>query len=722
MIINEKLRKAMAVQESGNSVEAEKMYWDILRETPNDFIALYHIGVIRFNLGDFQIAADMVERALASHKNSAAYNTLGLALSSLGKTEMAIKAFKQAIAVDARNHEAYNNLAIMLFQKPDLAGVIEACRKAIQIKPDYFLSYYNMGVAQQQQSKPADAIESFKKAISFFPAFPEAHCNMGLALMALGRREEAVAAYRQAIIYRPDFPEAYNNLGQPLNELGRLEEASEIYRKAVDLRPTYTDTFVNLAHTLRQRGLLNEAIATCKEGLTHAPHNLKAQLELGNLRRLACDWSEADSDLRQLLAHVQDVEPFILLSVPATPAEQLFAARKWSAHIPRGKPYVHNRYEHTPKIRIGYLSCDFHMHATAFLMAELFERHDRSKFELIAYSYDRDDGSEIRKRLIKSFDSFVDIHATSDAEAAKKIYEDKINILVDLKGYTHGTRTGILVNRPAPIQVNYVGYPGSMGADFIDYVIGDPTVTPLKDQRFYHEKIVQMPNCYQPNDSKRQIAPQAPSRQDCGLPAQGFVFCCFNASYKISSRFFDVWMRLLKAVPGSMIWLIGMTSAVQDNLKKAAKSRGVDPARLVFAPPIHLQQHLARHKHADLFLDTLAYGAHTTASDALWAGLPLLTIMGETFAGRVGSSALRAVGLPELITNSMAEYEARALELATNPEKLTQLKQKLAQNLPTSALFDIKSYTRDLEEAYSRMWETYKTDKPIAPFTVGVPS
>jgi protein O-GlcNAc transferase len=340
-------------------------------------------------------------------------------------------------------------------------------------------------------------------------------------------------------------------------------------------------------------------------------------------------------------------------------------------------------------------------------MAELFERHDKSKFEIIAYSHAPDDRSELSRRLRYAFDGFIDIRAMTDAEASSRIKADKIDILVDLKGYTKGARTGITARRPAPIQVSFVGFPGTMGADFIDYIIADPIVLPFDQQPNYSERIVHLPHSYQPNDTKRLIANITPTRAECGLPESGFVFCSFNNSYKITPAFFDIWMRLLNAVPGAVLWLLDANGLVKDNLRREAAARGVDPGRLHFAPRIPSPEHLAHHRLADLFLDTLPYNAHTTASDALWAGLPVLTCAGETFAGRVAASLLHAAGLPELVTDTLAGYEAMGLRLAREPELLQSLRHRLLGNRHSAPVFDIARYTLAYEAALTHMWDTF---------------
>jgi predicted O-linked N-acetylglucosamine transferase (SPINDLY family) len=351
-------------------------------------------------------------------------------------------------------------------------------------------------------------------------------------------------------------------------------------------------------------------------------------------------------------------------------------------------------------------------------MAELFERHDRARFEIYGYSTGRDDGSPLRARLVSAFDHFIDAQALSHAEAAQRIHDDRIDILIDLKGYTGDSRTEILVNRPAPIQVNSLGYPGTMGADFIDYIIADPTTAPLNHQPFYSEAIVDLPHCYQPNDTQRAISATTPSRAACGLPEEGVVFCCFNGAYKLSPPLFDVWMRLLLASPGGVLWLLVSAEGVKANLRREAEARGVGGERLVFGDVLPLEDHLARHRLADLFLDTAPINAHTTASDALWAGLPVLTILGDSFAGRVAASLVRTVGLPELVAASLADYEAIALELAADPAKLAALKARLATQRGTAPLFDIARYTADLERAYAAMVERWQGGLPPRAFSV----
>jgi len=351
-------------------------------------------------------------------------------------------------------------------------------------------------------------------------------------------------------------------------------------------------------------------------------------------------------------------------------------------------------------------------------MVELFESHDRECFEVLAYSYGPDDNSAMRARLASAFDRFVDIRALSHPEAARTVHADKVDILIDLKGYTHHARPAISAYRPAPVQVSYLGYPATMGAEFIDYIIVDPFVVPQDQQPFFSERLVHLPGSYQVNDRRREVAGAGASRRDWGLPAGALVFCCFNNSYKISPTFFDIWMRLLRSVPGSVLWLLETNNLVKDNLRSEAGKRGVEAGRLIFAPIVSSAEHLGRHRHADLFLDTLPCNAHTTASDALWAGLPVLTCRGATFAGRVAASLLMAIGMPELVTGSHEDYEWTALALAHDPQRLSAFRSKLENNRDAGAPFDLPKSTANIEAAYARMWQTWSSGQKPAAFSI----
>ncbi len=387
----------------------------------------------------------------------------------------------------------------------------------------------------------------------------------------------------------------------------------------------------------------------------------------------------------------------------------LFSAAKYPAPqhaLWNGKHYSHQR------LRIGYFSADFHNHATAYLIAELFESHDRNQFEIFAFSFGPTTQDKMQTRLEKSFDHFFDLSKQGDHEIAAKARELEIDIAIDLKGYTQDSRPEIFALRPAPLQVNYLGFPGTMAAPYIDYIIGDRVVTPTAHFNMYSEKVAQLAHSYQVNDSQRQIAEQIPSRHQLGLPETGFVFCCFNNNFKITPDVFSLWMRLLSKVDSSVLWLFEGSHSVCHNLRLQAQKHAIDPERLIFAPRMELPEHLARHKQTDLFLDTFYYNAHTTASDALWAGLPVLTCLGNTFASRVAASLLKAIGLPELITHNHDEYEALALDLANHPEKISAIKHKLADNRLTQPLFNTALFRQQIESAYRQMWQRSTFSSP----------
>jgi predicted O-linked N-acetylglucosamine transferase (SPINDLY family) len=524
------------------------------------------------------------------------------------------------------------------------------------------------------------------------PNDAEARNNLGAALLAQGRPDDALRELQQALALKPDHPEAYYNLGNAWRELGKIEGALAAYRTALRLRPDFADALSQLVYH----------------------------------RRHACDWVDYAADEQRLLAMVRSgaprVPPFYLLATPASAADQLACARRWVEPIlPQPEElFRHDIGRNHDRIRLGYLSADFHQHATASLAVELFERHDRARFEVVAYSYGPDDGSPLRRRIEHAFDRFVDIRALPHRAAAERINADEIDILIDLKGYTQHARPHIAAYRPAPVQVSWLGYPATMGAPFIDYILVDSFIVPPDEQPCFTEQLAHLPGCYQINGRNREIAASALSRQECGLPAQGFVFCSFNNSYKITPQMFAIWMRLLAAVPGSVLWLLASNDLVERNLRREAEQRGVEPGRLVFAPRLPLAEHLARHRHADLFLDTLPCNAHTTASDALWAGLPLLTCVGRTFAGRVAASLLAAIGLPELITASLEDYECTALGLARDARRLHELRDVVRRHRETSSLFDSPRFAAELEALLARLWGRWRSGG--APANVTVPT
>ena len=509
-------------------------------------------------------------------------------------------------------------------------------------------------------------------------AFTDAHLHfqLGEALRHLNRYPEAVTAYLAALSRKPDYFHAHVQLGNSFNPLKMHEEARECFKTAIAVGGTQVELVSGMAY----------------EDLH------------------ACRWDYLSEDLAELMRLIESGAgqpvPFQLLAQPSTRRQQLDATRVYARQMfgniaPLAGEFVASAH---PRVRIGYLSSDFLEHATAYLISQVFERHDRSRFEVSAYSYGIDDASPARRRIERGVDRFVEARALSDAGLAQRIRDDGIDILLDLKGYTLGSRNGVMAYRPSPVQVNYLGFPGTLGAPFYDYIIGDPVITPIDHGPDYDEKIAQLPTCYQPNDRSRAIGPR-PSRAVCGLPDHAFVFCSFNGPYKITSDMFDVWCRLLHRIEHSVLWLYQASAQARRNLTAQAERRGIAGSRLIWAEPVHQTQHLARLQLADLVLDTRPVCAHTTASDALWTGVPIITCPGETFVSRVAASVLYAAGLPDLVAPDLARYESKALALAQDRQGLQALKERVAQNRESCALFDSLRYTRELESLFLRMHE-----------------
>jgi len=600
-------------------------------------------------------------------------------------------------------------LACDLVRSGDLTGAAGICAKVLEAAPDQPQALHLLGIAAFQKGYPGEAVELLRRAVRSDPHLAAASNDLGNLLAQQGMLAEAAASYRQAIAEAPDFAGAHNNLGNVLETIGSLEQAVACYRTAVGLQPGYAEAFRNLGSALRRLGRPDEAVTALRAALAINPGFAAAIAQLAYQLKELCDWSQLDDLTAKLIELVEAgsgaVNPFVFLSLETTPRQQLLCAKHWAAEqlgAIRERPLASTGNE---RITIGYLSADFQEHATAHLIAELIRLHDRGRFRVIGYSYGRDDVSPARRQMRESFDEFVDLLDCSHAESAARIRADRVDILVDLKGYTTDARPEILLLWPAPVQVNYLGYPGTMGSGAVDFMLVDRQVVPADEQPYFTERLVHLPDCYQVNDRRRPIAPRVPARPECGLPETALVFCCFNSAYKIAAPMFDIWMRLLAGVPGSVLWLLDANATAAANLRREAESRlSGGAARLVFAPALPNPEHLARFGIADLFLDTLPYNAHTLASDALWGGCPVITCTGRAFPGRVAGSLLRAVGLPELVTHSLADYEAMALQLALDPDRLRAIRGKLQANRLTTALFDSRRFTRHLESAFETMW------------------
>jgi protein O-GlcNAc transferase len=685
----ETLQRAIALHQAGHVAQAELLYRSLLRTAPEHFDALRLLGVAAMQGGRAVEAGELLASALVinPHHPETLYNH-GLALARVGRHNEALARYDAALALRPDFVNALSDRGVALFALARHDEAAASYDRALAIDARNVAALYNRSGALLALQRFPEAIASCDAALVIAPELAPALNNRASALIQQKRYDEALASLDRALLLQPDFGEALYNRGSALADMRRHDEAARDFARAFALDPDLP---------------LIEAL------LLHS-------------RMHCCDWQTFETQSERLIAGVQAgrlaSDPLTLLAISDSPVDQLQCGKAWvrnkgqpsSLPLWKGERYAHER------IRVAYLSADLREHPVAYLMAELFERHDRGRFETAAVSFGSAAPSAMRDRLQRAFDRFLDVREMSDREVAQRLRAMEIDIAVDLMGITAGARTGILAQRPAPVQVSYLGFPGSMGADYIDYLIADRYLIAEDRRQHYAEQVVYLPDTFQATDATRTLA-AAPARGALGLPERGLVFCSFNNSYKITPALFGVWMRLLQGVAGSVLWLVG-NAVVEANLKREAVGWGVDPGRLVFAPRVGYAEHLARCAAADLFLDTLPFNAGTTASDALWAGLPLLTCSGEAFAARMAGSLLHAVGLPELVTTTLAEYEARALALAREPRLLAEVRERLARNRHSAPLFDSDRFRRHLEAAYIGMWERQRRGEPPAAFAV----
>jgi predicted O-linked N-acetylglucosamine transferase (SPINDLY family) len=658
----------------------------------------YQQALNQQNQGQYAEAIAAYETILKQNPEYApAWYQLGVILANTGQTEQAILAYQKALSLNANYAEAYNNLGILAVSHNELEAAITYFQQAINSNSDYAFAHNNLGLALQMQGKFTEAGQKFQDAITKNPDYADAHCNLGVILESQQATEAAIAQLQTAIRLKPNQTKAYKMLGSLLMSLAMAGE---------------TDT-----QTTR---------AIYQQWQAVQPNSLEPSVYLFSLKQWICDWSHRESELNLVRRQIsQEIANGELSSI--SPFEGL--VQPWEKTLQQQIALIHGQtlekqwfkkrqtlsfnYSRSlnKKLRIGYISYDFRNHATSHLMRSLFSLHDRDHFEIFAYSLGPDDHSDCRQQIAATCDFFKDIANLPTEDIAQLIFNDRIDILVNLNGYTKGSRSEIFALRPAPIQVNYLGYPGTMGASFMDYFIGDAIASPPHFADDFTEKLVILPHSYQVNDHQQIIDSTPITRADQRLPNSSFVYCCFNNTYKIEPTIFEVWMNILAANSESVLWLLTRYPEAQINLRRQAEKRGISGDRLIFADYQPKPKHLARHRLANLFLDTYYCNAHTTASDALWAGLPVLTCPGETFASRVAASLLTAVGLPELITPNLEVYQTLAIELGRSPQKLTALKQKLAANRTTYPLFDTPRFTRNLEKAYQAMARLYSTNK-----------
>jgi predicted O-linked N-acetylglucosamine transferase (SPINDLY family) len=717
--------EALALQEKGDLVSARRLYQDALALAPERPSVMNNLAAVLIQLGRCAEAKQLCNRLLEMNpKDEAALVNLGNCQLRLGAAEDALLSINEALRLSPGSPQALNSRCGVLLELERPQEALESCDRALALKPDYAEALNSRGIVLMKLDRAEEAVASFDDALALAPEHAEVFHNRGNALLALNRHQEALESFDRALAVKSDHVQALNNRGYTMLQLGRPEDALASFDRALAIKPDYVDALSNRSDALLSLKRHEELIECYRRLLEIKPDYDYAPGYLLRARMQVCEWTDYESSAAQISENIRAGRradtPFNFLGISESAADQLSCSRilvadKYPATqkpVWRGERYRHD------KIRVAYLSADLRHHATARLIAGLIEAHDRSRFEITAISFGPDTSDGMRMRLRNAFDRFIDAGNKSDREVALLLRELETDIAVDLQGFSRFCRPRILAQRAAPVQVNYLGYPGTMGAPYMDYIVADRCVIPPEHHPCYTEKVVYLPDCYQVNDRKRNIAADTPSRAELGLPVEGFVFCCFNNNYKITPQVFDVWVRLLKQVEGSVLWLLEDNRPVVHNLWREAEKRGVAPGRLVFAPRIEMERHLARQRVADLFLDTLPCNAHTTASDALSVGLPVVTHMGSTFAGRVAASLLNAVRLPELITTCWTDYEDLALRLATDGKLLADIKAKLAGNRATCPLFDTDRSRTHIEIAYVTMWERYQRGDPAASFTV----
>lgn len=748
------MREAIAALQHGRLEEAEKHLCRALELRPTERDALFHYAGVMLRRKTPAKALAAYERALLASSQEAQLcvdqaNLFG----AIGQLERALESYRSAARLRPSDASIKHGMGLVLYSLQRMSEAAQCHAEAIRLQPDFVEALNDHGIAMYALGHAEEAIASYDTAIRLRPQYAQTHYNRANALCELRRYAEAVAGYQVAIERGMQSPELLNNMGVALQQLGRPAEAFGYLRTAVQMRPEYAEAWYNQGLALGKLYLYAEAIASHERACALRPRYIEALVSRGNalleLRRPAdalplfeealeidprfpwlrgswlyarlhlCEWADWEEEMRRLADEVaagaEVAMPLVVTSLFDSPPLQRGAAQAWVAanRLDRQPPVRIGPSPARARIRVGYFSADFHTHPVAILSARMLELHDRSRFEVFAFSFGPNVEDPMRRRLQAACEHFVDVRRKNDEEIAELARSSGLDVAVDLLGFTARQNPGIFARRAAPVQVSYLGYPGTLGAAWMDYLIADRAVIPEDRRAGYTEKVVYLPHCFQVNDNTRAIAERLFARGELGLPDDAFVFCCFNNVYKIQPAIFGSWMRILRRVPQSVLWLAGTGERAQVNLSAEAQRRGIDPARMIFAPRMsRMDEHLARHRAADLFLDTLPFNAHTTATDALWAGLPLLTRAGNSYAGRVASSLLSALGLEELITHSAEEYEDMAVALAADRPRLADIRARLERARRTTPLFDTAGFTRIMESAYRTMVERCRAGLP----------
>ena len=719
----------------GDLSGAAAAFQDALTRNPQFPDAQNNLGLVYDELGRLAQAVECFQRAVAIRPDfAAAHRNLGDGLLRLGQPSAAAAAFQQAAALRPGDAVVHAELGAARLAANDIAGAIDALERALSLDGRLADAAINLGEALRILNAPDRAAAAFRRALALKPDAAEAHLGLGKLAAVLGNASEATSHLLTAAQLKPDDPrfalivvdaldqlgfkmEAEGSLldlakrypddpaiqdaqGAQLHRKGDLSGALACYERALAADGNRPDTLLNRGRTLESMGSYKEAIESIERSLAIRPAHTETVASLASCAVRVCDWkltAESLTQLRNAPDGIDFLHPFLMLATDLEPSDIAQSLKRRGRQLGGNGPIAAPvRYAHD-RLRVAYVSPDFREHPVAHALAGIIDRHDRQRLTPIAVSLTTPGGA-IGLRLRSAFDEFIDASSMSDLEVASQMRQREIDVAIDLAGHTTGARPAIFSSRAARVQINYLGFPGSMGADFMDYIIADEVVLPRADDSLYSERVLRMPNCYLPFDSTRPPADPAYSRIEAGLPPQGFVFCAFNNGYKITRDMFEVWMSLLRDVPDSILWLRSMDSVTSANLASAAIARNVAPERLVVAPFVdRIESHVTRLQMADLFLDTVPYNAHTTASEALWAGVPVISCRGRTFAGRVGASVLTSADLPELICADLDGYRARALDLARSPAVLENLRERVRESRKSAPVFDTERYTRDLE-------------------------
>ena len=743
----EQINELISIFKTGDLNKAEKISLSITHNFPDHPFSWKILGFIYKNKKKYSESLAVNKKAIQlSPDDPELYNNIADVYNKLGKLNNAIENYKKALKIKNDNFISYYNLGCIYLRTGEINEAEKNFYCVLDYKPDFIPSYVNLGITLNKANKNIEAetifkkgisinnnifelyfylggtldklgkidesIYNYKKAIYLKPNFFGTYSNLGSAFHKLGKFEEAVTNYKKAIQLNDSSPETFNNYGNLLRQMGNLKDSEKYLNKAISLNSKYANAYSNLGNVLKMMGKLDESINAYEKAIKINPNLSRSKAHLLYQKKNICDFTVTDriSKINSTLGiSTSSIVPFSALSWNDNSEEQFLRSKKYINENFRNDINTTsvNLIYNNKKIKIGYFSADFYDFPSMHLMIGLLEKHNRNIFDIYAFSYGPNNNDWMNKRIKLAVDHFIDIKNLSTKEIIEITRKHKIDIAIDENGFTQNARTELFQSRLSPLQINFLGYPGTSGANFIDYMIADHIVIPKNQRQYYSENIIYLPHCYQPNDNRREISSIQSNRNDFGLPQDAFVFCCFNKTYKIGFLEFSIWMKVLKKVKHSVLWLLKSNIWAMQNLKIEAKKNGINPDRLIFAERTNIAEHLKRHTHADLFLDTFNYNAHTTASDALWSGLPVVTKQGNQFAARVASSLLSSLDLQELITKNINEYEKLILELALDKTKLLKIKAKLLKNKLAKPLFDTERYTKNFEQGLQKIYEGY---------------